>query len=109
MIDVGLMHLVFSFTAIGVGAWVVLRSLTRFVMPRIAPSLSDHAQAWGAFWTSASVASFGVMGIGVWLIKTRLPAAVAKTPDAMRQEKRALREKDMAVVVGGSSVHAAEA
>ena len=51
----------------------------------------DNEQAWAAFWASVAVASFGVFGIGWWLVKTRLPAAVGATPEAMRRERHELR------------------
>ena len=79
-----------SWSYIGLIAAFFAESLTRFVMPRLAPVLASNAQAWGAFWTSVAVASFAVFGVGWWLVKTRLPAAVAATPAAMRQERRAL-------------------
>jgi len=93
-----------SWSYIGLMSAFAAESLTRFVMPQIAPLMSGNGQAWGLFWTTVSVASFAVMGIGARLIKTRLPGVVAGTPDAMRRERRALRERDVAAGAEPSSV-----
>lgn len=77
-----------SWSYIGLMAAFCAESMTRFVMPRIQPYLESNAQAWGVFWTAVAVASFGVMGVGWWLVKTRLPSAVAATPAAMRRDRR---------------------
>ncbi len=83
-----------SWSYIGLMCAFAAESLTRFVMPRIAPFLSDNGQAWGIFWASVAFASFGVAAIGWYLLKTRLEAAVAATPAQMRRERDRLREID---------------
>lgn len=80
-----------SWSYIGLMAAFVAETATRFVMPQLRPYLETNAQAWGAFWTSVGVASFAVVGVGWWLVKTRLPAAVAATPEAIRRERDELR------------------
>jgi hypothetical protein len=82
-----------SWSYIGLMAAFFAESLTRFVMPRLASHLADDRQAWGAFWVSVAVAFSAVFGVGLWLVKTRLPGAVAATPAAMRQERTALESE----------------
>ena len=88
-----------SWSYIGLMAALVAETSTRWLMPRLMPMFESNTQAWTVFWTSVAVASFGVFGIGWWLVKTRLPAAVAATPEAMRRERHELRalETDGAV------------
>jgi uncharacterized membrane protein len=97
-----------SWSYIGLMAAFAAESLTRYIMPRIAPLLPTGS-GWGVFWISVGVASFGVMGLGAWLIKTRLPGAIAGTPEAIRGEKMALRamaiEEVEGVGVAGPSSH----
>lgn len=81
-----------SWSYVGLMAAFAAESLTRFVMPRIAPMLADNGQAWGAFWASVAVATFLVVGVGARVIRKRLPAAVASTPEAMRRERASLTE-----------------
>ena len=80
-----------SWSYIGLMAAFAAESLTRFVMPWVAPFLEERSM-WGAFWTSVGVSSFAVCGVGWWLVKTRLPQTIRNTRDAMRRERRALRE-----------------
>lgn len=80
-----------SWSYIGLMAAFAAETLTRFVMPRLAPYLQDNSQAWGAFWASVGIASFAVCGVGWWFLKTRLKGAIAATPEAMRLEREALR------------------
>lgn len=82
-----------SWSYIGLMAAFVAESMTRFVMPRVQPFLEGQ-QLWGAFWTSVAVGTFVVCGVGARLVKTRLPAAVAKTPQIMRRERARLAEVD---------------
>lgn len=86
-----------SWSYIGLMAAFAAESLTRFVMPRVAPYLQDNGQAWTIFWVSVAVASFGVMGLGWYLIQTRLAGAIAETPVQMRREREALRALDRSV------------
>ncbi|HIF57203.1 MAG TPA: DUF2306 domain-containing protein [Gemmatimonadetes bacterium] len=57
---------------IGLIAALAAESLTRFVMPRAAPLLEERA-LWSVFWGLVILASFGVIAVGWWLAKTRLP------------------------------------
>ncbi len=57
---------------IGLIAALAAESLTRFVMPRAAPLLEERS-LWSVFWGLVIVASFGVIAVGWWLVKTRLP------------------------------------
>jgi len=81
-----------SWSYIGLLAAAAAESLTRFVMPRVADVLESEA-LWGLFWTSVGVATFVVVGIGRWLVKTRLPDALESTPEAMRSERERLRRR----------------
>lgn len=81
-----------SWSYVGLMAAFVAESLTRFVMPAVQPFLQGDGQAWGIFWASVGVATFGVTAVGWYLIKTRLEAAVAATPAQMRRERDRLRE-----------------
>lgn len=82
-----------SWSYIGLMAAFGAESLTRYVLPRIAPMLERNHLV-GAFWTLVAVGSFAMFGIGSRLVKTRLPAAVEQTPAAMRREQRQLQELD---------------
>ena len=85
---------VMSWSYVGLMSAFAAESLTRFVMPVLAPFFKGNGQAWAAFWTSVGVASFAVAGVGWYLIKTRLPAVVANTPAQMRREREQLRNAD---------------
>jgi len=74
----------------GLLAAFVAESLTRFVLPAVAPTL-DEGALWPAFWTLVGVGSAATMGAGAWWIAARLPATVAATPAAMRLEQEELR------------------
>ncbi len=78
-----------AWSYIGLCAAAAAESLSRFVMPRIADVLEREA-LWGAFWASVGLATFIVVGIGWWLVKTRIPDALKRTPQAMRAERAAL-------------------
>ncbi len=80
-----------SWSYIGLMAALVAETATRLVMPALRPYFETNAQAWTGFWVSVGVASFAVCGAGWWLVKTRVPGAVASTPEAMRHERNALR------------------
>ncbi|MEQ9397648.1 MAG: DUF2306 domain-containing protein [Longimicrobiales bacterium] len=79
-----------AWSYVGLMAAFTAESLTRFVMPRIRPYLETNA-LFGVFWIVVALGSFSAGAVGWWLIKTRLPAAVASTPAAMRQEREELR------------------
>lgn len=83
-----------SWSYIGLMAALVAETATRFAMPRLLPLLRSNAQGWAVFWTSVALASSVVFVLGWWLVKTRLPASVAATPEAMRREREALRALD---------------
>lgn len=96
-----------AWSYVGLMAAFAAETLTRFVMPMIAPMMGSNGQAWAAFWTSVGVASFLVVGIGSRIIRKRLPDAVAATPEAMRQEREKPRGSDP-VGSGGAQAAAAE-
>lgn len=75
---------------LGLMAAFVAESSTRFVMPRVAEYL-DGPRLWGVFWTLVAVASCATVAVGVWLIRTRMDAAIAGTPQDMRRERERLR------------------
>ncbi|MGI9625679.1 MAG: DUF2306 domain-containing protein [Longimicrobiales bacterium] len=79
-----------SWSYIGLMAAFVAESATRFIMPAMGTYLAANSLM-GAFWGIVSVATFLVVGLGVWATKTRLEAAIAKTPEAIRREREALR------------------
>ena len=56
----------------------------------LAQGFLEGNELWGVFWTAVAVVSFGVMGAGWWLVKTRLPGVVERTPAAMRAERAEL-------------------
>lgn len=84
-----------AWSYVGLLAALVAETSTRFVMPALAGTLRGTAM-WPAFWAIVLVATFGVCGIGNWLIRTRLAGVVARTPQAMRAEREALRGVDSA-------------
>jgi uncharacterized membrane protein len=75
-----------SWSYVGLLAALVAESLTRWVMPALEGAL-DRSALWPAFWTLVALGSLAAIGVGAWLIRTRLPAAVAGTPAAMRSER----------------------
>ncbi|MEZ4424276.1 MAG: DUF2306 domain-containing protein [Gemmatimonadota bacterium] len=85
-----------AWSYVGLCAAFVAESMTRFVMPLIAPSLQANA-LWPLFWTLVAVGSFSVFGVGAWLIRKRLPGAVAGTPAAMRRDRELLRAAEAKV------------
>ena len=82
-----------SWSYIGLMAAFAAESLTRFVMPRAASYL-ESSDLWTAFWIAVGVASFLVIGVGWWITKTILPGVIERTPHAMREERRSLREAE---------------
>jgi uncharacterized membrane protein len=80
-----------SWSYVGLLAAFVSESLTRVVMPRVAPLLREH-ELWGLFWTLVGVATLVVVLTGRWLIGRYLPRALERAPTAMREERRRLRE-----------------
>lgn len=82
-----------SWSYIGLLAAFAAETMTRFVMPRVEPVLAGKG-LWGVFWTVVALASFGVGALGWWLVRTRLPGAVERTPHAMRRERRRLEALD---------------
>jgi uncharacterized membrane protein len=85
-----------TWSYVGLVAAAVSETATRILMPILAPRLGPGALA--AFWTLVGVATLAVVLAGSRVIKRRLPAAIAATPDAMRRERRHLRRLD-----GGTS------
>lgn len=65
-----------AWSYVGLMAAFVAESLTRFVMPRLADTL-EAASLWGAFWVLVGVGSFGAGAVGAWLVRRKLPEAVA--------------------------------
>jgi hypothetical protein len=80
-----------SWSCVGLMAALVAETSTRWIMPRVAPALADDTHAWIVFWTSVVAASTAAFVAGGWLIKTRLPTALASTPSAMRKERAELQ------------------
>lgn len=96
-----------AWSYVGLMAAFAAESLTRFVMPSVAPLFADNRQVWTFFWISVGVATFAVVGVGSWIIRKRLPGAIASTPEAMRRERARLRDEDP-VGPGGAEAITAE-
>lgn len=79
-----------AWSYVGLMAAFTAETLTRFVMPRLEGFLEINA-LWSAFWIVVAVGSFGAGAVGWWLIRTRLPGAIASTPSAIRREREELR------------------
>lgn len=84
-----------TWSYIGLLAAAAAETLSRFVMPLVADTL-EHRALWGVFWASVGVATFAVVGVGWWLVKTRLPGALERTPEAMGREQAHLRDASSA-------------
>lgn len=80
-----------AWSYVGLLAALVAETLTRFVMPILQGVLERNA-LWPAFWTLVAVGSFGTLGLGARLIRSRLPRVIEATPAAMRRERRALEQ-----------------
>lgn len=78
-----------AWSYVGLLAALVAESATRFGMPLLQDVLERNA-LWPAFWILVAVGSFGVFGVGAWLIRSNLMDAVRGTPAAMRAEQQAL-------------------
>lgn len=63
-------------------------TLTRVVLPILAPALPGWS--WPLFWGLVAAGSFAAAGAGWWVIRTRLPGALRRTPHTMRAERRRL-------------------
>lgn len=74
----------------GLAAAFVAETSTRLLMPWVAARY-EGSTVWILFWSAVAVATAITIGAGVWLIRTRMEAAVAATPDAMRRERDHLR------------------
>ncbi len=74
----------------GLAAAFVAETSTRLLMPWVATQ-AQGTTLWVVFWSAVAVASTATIGTGVWLIRTRMEAAVAATPDAMRRERAQLQ------------------
>lgn len=86
----------------GLMAAFVAETSTRVLMPILVERL-EPAAAWTAFWAVVAVASTATIGGGIWLIRTRIDAAIANTPEAMRRERAALRAQAPAGAEGEAS------
>jgi hypothetical protein len=64
-----------SWSYIGLIAALIAESLTRFIMPRVAPLLEEH-ELWNVFWSIVVVSALGTFAVGWWVIKTKLPQAL---------------------------------
>ena len=73
----------------GLMAAFVAETSTRLIMPALAPYL--EGAGWAVFWSVVAVASLSTIGVGVWLIRTRMEEAVENTPAAMRREREELK------------------
>ena len=78
-----------AWSYVGLLAAFVSESLTRFAMPLAAETLEQRS-LWPAFWGLVFVGTGLTVGIGARMIKKRVPAAVASTPEAMRRERAEL-------------------
>jgi uncharacterized membrane protein len=67
-------------------------SLTRFVLPALAPYMEGSVRT--LFWILVAVGSLAVAVVGARIVKVRLPRAIASTPVAMRAERQFLRAID---------------
>ncbi len=65
-----------SWSYVGLVAALVVESATRFIMPALGPRAPGSA-TWPALWALVIAASAGVVGVGAWLIRRRLPETVA--------------------------------
>lgn len=81
-----------SWSYVGLLAAAAAESLSRFVMPWAAGFLESES-LWGVFWGSVALATFIVFAIGAWLVRTRLPGALERTPEAIRRERSELRTR----------------
>jgi hypothetical protein len=84
-------------------AALVSETATRFAMPRVARSFQDSGAVWAVFWGTVVAASVLVLVVGMWVLKHRLPDAIANTPEAMRRERRRLAEMDEVAASGSAS------
>jgi uncharacterized membrane protein len=78
-----------AWSYVGLMAAFVAESLTRFVMPVLESTLERNA-LWPAFWVLVALGSFGTFGVGVALIRRRLPGSIASVPAVMRREREAV-------------------
>lgn len=83
-----------SWSYIGLMAAFVSETMTRFLMPRVAPLFENSSTLWSVFWTTVGIATFAVVIVGSRLVKRFVPAAVASTPEAMRRERRGLEHAE---------------
>lgn len=74
----------------GLAAAFVAETSTRLLMPWAAARF-EGTTVWVFFWSAVAVATAVTIGTGVWLIRTRMEAAVAATPEAMRRERARLQ------------------
>ncbi len=79
----------------GLMAAFVAETSTRVLMPYLTERL-EPAAAWTSFWAVVTIASVATIGGGVWMIRTRMDAAIASTPEALRRERAALRAEPTA-------------
>jgi len=78
---------------VGLMAAAMAETLSRFVMPLAVERWPDGNLV-GGFWGAVGLATFVTVGIGAWLVKKRLPGAIANTPQAMRNERAELSERE---------------
>ncbi len=79
-----------SWSYVGLLAAFAAETLTRLVLPVLAPRMPEAF--WPLFWALVGVGGLAASYIGHRLIKTRLPTAIARTPQALREERRRLAE-----------------
>jgi len=65
-----------AWSYIGLMAAAVAETSTRFILPALAPRLEGGG--WTIFWSLVGGSTFLVVGIGVWITKTRLPASLQR-------------------------------
>lgn len=76
-----------SWSYVGLLAAFAAESATRFVMPVVVDRVPEQSDLWAVFWVLVVGASLAVAAVGTWLVKTRLPEAIRKAPQAMRRER----------------------
>lgn len=87
----------------GLAAAFIAETSTRLLLPIVAER-TEGGSIWIAFWTLVAAATALSIGAGVWLMRTRMEAAVRKTPQAMRAERDRLRQTRHGELRGDTAV-----
>lgn len=78
-----------SWSYIGLLCAFCAESLTRFVLPVLAPYMEGSVRT--LFWILVAAGSLAVLVAGARIVRVRLPRAIATAPVAMREERQFLR------------------